>query len=476
MTEFYDNGWLYPAFTYLLTALHTILALGVTCHVLLAKRQVGSVIAWIGLAWLSPGIGAFLYILFGVNRVHRKAFRIRRRRQWTQQKNAPHAPERSDHLAPLKLAVDLLTEMPLASGNKIELLRNGEEAYPAMLAAIDQATLSIALSSYIFAADKAGKPFIAALQRARDRHVEIRVILDGVGSGYLLSPAYRRLRAAGINAARFMHSFLPWRTAFLNLRSHKKILVVDGSIAFLGGLNITEGHLPTQKPKAPIHDVHFQVTGPVVAQIAEAFAADWYFTTGEALNGAGWIRQVAPAGDAMARVIASGPDQDYERLSLTLQQAIACARRSIRLVTPYFLPEERLLTSLALAAMRGVPVDIVVPGRSDNILVDWAMRAHVGPLLDAGCRIWYAPQPFEHSKLLTIDGEWSLIGSANWDVRSMRLNFEVSLEIYDGEVATLLAQQIDRRRGRALTAKELNRQILPVRLRDSAARLLLPYL
>ena len=222
--------------------------------------------------------------------------------------------------------------------------------------------------------------------------------------------------------------------------------------------------------------MHFQVTGPVVAQIAEAFAADWYFTTGEALNGAGWIRQVAPAGDAMARVIASGPDQDYERLSLTLQQAIACARRSIRLVTPYFLPEERLLTSLALAAMRGVPVDIVVPGRSDNILVDWAMRAHVGPLLDAGCRIWYAPQPFEHSKLLTIDGEWSLIGSANWDVRSMRLNFEVSLEIYDGEVATLLAQQIDRRRGRALTAKELNRQILPVRLRDSAARLLLPYL
>lgn len=476
MIDLADNGWLYPAFTYLLTAVHTLLALGVTCHVLLARRQVGSVIAWMGVAWLSPGVGVILYILFGVNRVHRKAFRIRRRRQWAQQHQMQDAPDRSDHLAPLELAVDRLTGRPLPPGNKIELLRDGEEAYPAMLAAIDRAALSIALSSYIFDADKAGEQFIAALQRAKDRHVDIRVILDGVGSGYVFSPAYQRLRAAGINAARFMHSFLPWRTAFLNLRSHKKILVVDGTIAFMGGLNITEGHLPTQKPKSPIHDVHFRVTGPVVTQIAEAFAADWFFTTGEALKGADWFPPVDPAGEAMARVITSGPDQDRERLSLTFQQAISCARRSIRLVTPYFLPEERLIASLALAAMRGVPVDIVVPEVSDNILVDWAMRAHVGPLLDVGCRIWFAPQPFEHSKLLTIDGEWSLIGSANWDVRSMRLNFEISLEIYDETVAALLEQQIDRRKGRALTLKELNQQVLPLRLRDSAARLLLPYL
>lgn len=470
------TDWLYPAFTYFLTAVHSVLALGVTCHVLLAKRQVGSVIAWMGVAWLSPGIGVLLYILFGVNRVHRKAFRIRRRRQWSHPHRDPHQLERSDHLAPLELAVDRLTDRPLLPGNKVELLRDGEETYPAMLAAIDKAALSIALSSYIFDADQIGSKFIEALQRAKERQVEIRVILDGVGSGYLLSPAYRRLRAAGINTARFMHSFLPWRTAFLNLRSHKKILVVDGTIAFMGGLNITDGHLPTLKPKAPIHDVHFRVTGPVVTQIAEAFAADWYFTTGEALKGADWFPAVDPAGAAFSRIITSGPDQDHERLSLTFQQAIACARQSIRVITPYFLPEERLIASLALAAMRGVSVDIVVPEISDNILVDWATRAHVGPLLEAGCRLWYAPRPFEHSKLLTVDGEWSLIGSANWDVRSIRLNFEISLEIYDESVAALLEQQMDRRKGRQVTAKELSQQAMPLRLRDSAARLLLPYL
>lgn len=470
------SDWLYSASTYFLTAVHTVLALGVTCHVLLAKRQVGSVIAWMGVAWLSPGIGVFLYILFGINRVHRKAFRIRRRRQWRQLDNLPDAPERSDHLAPLELAVDRLTDRPLPPGNKIELLRDGEETYPAMLAAIDKAAVSIAFSSYIFDADRIGLRFIDALRRAQARHVEIRVILDGVGSGYLISRAYERLRAADIKVARFMHSFLPWRTAFLNLRSHKKILVVDGTIAFMGGLNITDGHLPTEKPKAPIHDVHFRVTGPVVTQIAEAFAADWYFTTGEALKGADWFPPVEPAGAALARVITSGPDQDHERLSLTFLQAISCARRSIRVITPYFLPEERLIASLALAAMRGVAVDIVVPEVSDNILVDWATRAHVGPLLEAGCRIWYAPQPFEHSKLLTVDGEWSLVGSANWDVRSMRLNFEISLEIYDETVAALLEQQVDRRKGRALTAMDLNQLAIPLRLRDSAARLLLPYL
>lgn len=470
------TDWFHPAFTFLATILHTVLALGVTCHVVLKKREVGSAIAWMGVAWLSPGIGVLLYILFGINRVHRKAFRLRQRRQLPHAHNVPDAPARSDHLAPLGLAVDRLTSRALSTGNKVELLRDGEEAYPAMLAAIDKAAVSIALSSYIFDADAAGEPFIEALILAQTRKVEIRVIIDGVGSGFLYSPVYSKLRAAGIPVGRFMHSFLPWRMAFLNLRSHKKILVVDGTIAFMGGINICVNHLPNLKPPAPIRDVHFRVTGPVVTQIAEAFAADWYFVMGEELKGKTWFPPIDPAGEAEARVITSGPDRDRERLSLIFQQAIGCSRHSIKLATPYFLPEERLIASLILAAMRGVAVDIVIPTHSDNILVDWATRAHVAPLLEAGCRIWRAPKPFEHSKMLTIDGEWSLIGSANWDVRSMRLNFEINLEIYDEDFAALIDQQVERRKGRALKLKRLNRRPLPIQLRDSAARLLLPYL
>jgi cardiolipin synthase len=470
------TDWFHPAFTFLASIVHAVLALGVSCHVVLKKREVGSAIAWMGVAWLSPGIGILLYILFGVNRVHRKAFRLRQRRQLPHAHKVPDAPARSDHLAPLELAVDRLTNRSLPTGNKIELLRDGKEAYPAMLAAIDKAAVSIALSSYIFDADAAGEPFIEALTRAQSRRVDIRVIVDGVGSGFLHSPVFARLRAAGIQVGRFMHSFLPWRMAFLNMRSHKKILVVDGTIAFMGGINICVNHLPELKPAAPIRDVHFRVTGPVVTQIAEAFAADWYFVMGEELTGKVWFPPIDPAGEAEARVITSGPDRDRERLSLAFQQAIGCSRQSIKLVTPYFLPEERLIASLILAAMRGVTVDIVIPAHSDNILVDWATRAHVAPLLEAGCRIWRAPKPFEHSKMLTIDGEWSLIGSANWDVRSMRLNFEINLEVYDEDFAALIDQQIERRKGRALTLKRLNRRPLPIQLRDSAARLLLPYL
>ncbi|WP_374372576.1 cardiolipin synthase [Dongia sp.] len=470
------TDWLHPAFTYLLTAIHTLLALAVTFHVLLKKREVGSAIAWMGVAWLSPGLGVLLYLLFGINRVHRKAFRIRQRRQLPHTHRLPDAPARSDHLAQLELAVDRLTNRSLPTGNKVELLRDGEEAYPAMLAAIDKAAISIALSSYIFEADAAGEPFISALIRAQARNVDIRVIVDGVGSGYIHSPVFQKLRAAGIQVGRFMHSFLPWHMAFLNMRSHKKILVVDGTIAFLGGINITAGHLPSHQPASPIRDVHFRVTGPVVTQIAEAFAADWYFVSGEELFGKKWFPPIEPAGDAEARVITSGPDRDRERLALTFQQAIGCARSSIKLVTPYFLPEDRLIASLVLAAMRGVAIDIVIPAHSDNILVDWATRAHVTPLLEAGCRIWRAPKPFEHSKMFTIDGEWSLIGSPNWDVRSLRLNFEISLEVYDDDFAALIEQQVEKRKGRALSLKKLNRRALPVQLRDSAARLLLPYL
>lgn len=470
------SDWLPPPLAFLFSTLHTVLALAVSIHVLLRKREAGSAIAWMGLAWLSPGIGVILYLLFGINRVHRKAYRIRSRRELPRLLRLPDAPRRSDHLAPLELAVDSLTGSALPPGNRIDLLRDGEETYPAMLEAIDRASTSIALASYIFEMDDIGRSFVAALARARERGVAIRVIVDGVGSGYLLSPAYRAMSAQGIEVARFLHSLRPWRMGFLNLRNHKKILVVDGRMAFVGGLNISIDHLPGSDPPHPIRDVHFRVTGPAVTQIAEAFAADWYFAVGEELSGESWIPQLGPAGTAEARVITSGPDQDPARLSLLLQQAINCARHSIALVTPYFLPEERLVTSLMLAAMRGVAVDIVLPQSSDNLLVDWATRAHVAPLLEAGCRIWRAPRPFDHSKLLSIDGEWSLIGSANWDVRSLRLNFEISLEVYDRDFARLIEQQVMRRQGRRLTLRGLSRRSLSIRLRDAAARLLLPYL
>ncbi len=459
------------------TLAHIGLATWVTLHALLKKRDVAACIAWIGLAWLSPFLGSALYVVFGINRIERKAQRLRRRRgaAWVEDP-ATFSVLREDHLAPLEHAIGVLTRRPPRDGTALAILRNGDQAYPPMLAAIAAAKHSVALLSYIFDDDAAGSRFVDALIAAHQRGVAVRVIVDGMGSGYFHAPAYERLAAAGVPAARFLHSFVPWRTAFFNLRNHKKILVVDGARAFLGGINIQAENVLSLNPAWPVRDMHFGVEGPVVAQIAEAFAADWHFCTGEDLKGPAWFPQLTAVGPASARVITSGPDDELERIGLAMIAAVGVAQRSIRIITPYFLPDARFLSALGLAAMRGVAVDIVVPERGDHRLLDWAMRAHIPPLLRAGVRFWRAGLPFEHSKLMAVDESWALIGSANWDMRSLRLNFEIALEVCCPVFGRLVGEAIAAKQDRPIELKRLDARPLWAKLRDSAARLLLPYL
>ena len=345
-----------------------------------------------------------------------------------------------------------------------------------MIEAIEAARASIGLSSYIMRVDKTGRRFIAALAAAQARGVEVRVIVDGVGSGWILSRAYHALRRAGIRAGRFLHSPLPWRMPLVNLRSHKKILVIDGAIGFTGGINIADENVLASRPRHPVQDTHFKVTGPVVAQLVEAFAEDWAFVEGEELDGPAWFPTLQPTGHAKARVITSGPDQDVEKIEFCVLQAAACARSSIYIMTPYFLPDERLNTALALAAMRGVAVHIVMPTASNHVLVDWASRQNIGSMLKDGVNVWLGPPPFRHTKIMVVDGEWSLIGSSNWDMRSFRLNFELCMEVYDRVLAQHLQHFVVTHRGSSLTNKELHARSLPVRLRDAGVRLMMPYL
>jgi cardiolipin synthase A/B len=332
------------------------------------------------------------------------------------------------------------------------------------------------MTSYIFYADEAGTPFIEALAAAHRRGVEVRVIIDGVGSGYFFSMAVFRLQRAGVKVARFLHSWLPWRMAFLNLRNHKKILVVDGKVGFIGGLNISAHNLKAADPQHAVRDMHFEVRGPVVEQITEAFVTDWEFATGEELRGLTWFPPSTESGTALARAVTSGPDQDIEKIEFMFLQAIGTAQRQIKIITPYFLPDERLVAALELAAMRGVNVDIVIPENSDHKIMDWAVLAHIAPILAAGVRIWRAPQPFEHSKLMTVDGGWSLVGSANWDQRSLRLNFELNMEIYDADFTAMLSEKIAEKQGDEVTLKWIYARPFLVRLRNRAVRLMLPYL
>jgi cardiolipin synthase len=458
-------------------ALHLVVATGVTVHALLTKRDVAATVSWIGIAWLSPFVGSALYWLIGINRVKRRAYRLGRRSATGPASDPrPALPEALRELDSLQVAGWRITGRPAEPGNRIDILVHGEAAYPRMLAAIEGAERSVALSTYLFRRGRIGERFVEALAAAQRRGVAVRVLVDGFGAGYFYSWSYRTLRGLGVPVARFLHSEWPWRMPFLNMRLHSKILVVDGRTAFTGGLNIGDENLRSARPAGIVRDTHFEIAGPVVAQLMEAFSADWRFTTGEALAGAAWFPGLTDVGDSVARVITSGPDQELEKIEFIMMSAVAAARRSVRVVTPYFLPDERLVSALALAAFRGVEVDIVLPERSNHRLLDWAARAQMRPLLEAGCRVWHQPAPFDHSKLMTVDATWSLIGSANWDVRSLRLNFELDLEVYSERFAARIEAEIARKQGRRVKLHELDARSFPIVLRDAAVRLLLPYL
>jgi cardiolipin synthase len=215
-----------------------------------------------------------------------------------------------------------------------------------------------------------------------------------------------------------------------------------------------------------------------VAHLQSAFAEDWLFTTGEDLDGPAFFPPAVSAGPVLARGIPDGPDEDFETIRWVLLGALAAARRRIRIVTPYFLPDQGLITALNVAALRGVEVDIILPERGNLPIVQWAQNAQLWQVLDHGCRVWTTPRPFDHTKAMTVDGAWSLLGSANWDPRSLRLNFELDVEAYDRRVAADLDALVDARlaTAREITLHDVDQRPLPLRLRDGAARLFSPYL
>jgi cardiolipin synthase len=468
-----------------------ILALGVSLlasgHAVLYKRDSRAAIAWVGFIWLVPLLGAVLYLVFGVNRLRRQAAFLRANVERYRVQTADagfspeelhrHLPGHTGHLQMLARVVRGVVQKPLLPGNSIEPLFNGDETFPAMLDAIQKAKKTISFLTYIFDRDEVGLAFAAAFSQAMRRGVQVRVLIDAAGARYSWPTIFRTLRREGIPHARFLPAFSLWRMP-MNMRTHRKIFVADGRVGFTGGLNVRAGHCLARRPKRPVQDIHFRVQGPVVAQLQEAFADDWLFTTREPLRGDEWFPPLERAGEVLARGVTDGPDEDFEKLRWTLLGALSIARYSIRIVTPYFLPDISITSALNLAAMRGVKVDIVLPSKTNLPFIQWASRAMWWQLLVHGCRIWLTPPPFDHSKLMIVDGCWVLLGSANWDPRSLRLNFEFNLESYDCGLATRMEQWVHEKQKTAheVTLQEVDSRPLPARLRDGVARLLTPYL
>ena len=479
-----DEAWWRPV----ATALHIACAVLASGHVVLHKRDVRSAIGWVGLIWLVPWGGAVLYLLLGINRIRRRALSLRREtpryRPQLPRGTAARDSERARisavclHLSDLSVAIGSVSGRHLLAGNEVVPLIDGDAAYPAMLRAIDKAQHSISFATYIFETTGVGRRFVEALTRAHARGVQVRVLIDDVGVRYASPRANRVLKRAGVRAALFMPARSLLRAPYFNLRNHRKIMVVDGKVGFTGGMNIREGHVIGEAPKHPVRDLHFRIEGPVVAHLQEVFANDWEFATKEPLEGEAWFPKLASVGNTLARGISDGPDEDLDRFAWTLQAALACAHRSVTIMTPYFLPDTILHAALSTAALRGVEVNVVLPERSNLRLVQWAMWRQLEEVLRHGVRVWLTPPPFDHTKLMLVDSEWVLFGSANWDTRSLRLNFELDIECYDRALCAELTAHVSARmsNARELTLRELCERPLPMRVRDGFARLLMPYL
>jgi len=463
--------------------------LATAVHILYRKKDTRAAAGWLGLVWFAPVLGVCLYWLFGVNRITRKA-RLRFADKQTvslPEKEAAVTPvfieqrfggNGKNSLVQLSRMTEKLTRQPLMRGNRIIPFINGDEAYPQMLASIENASHSIALCSYIFDNDAAGKLFRTALHEARSRGVEVKVLVDSVGARYSFPPVTWSLRREGLDAAEFMRTLLPWRFQYFNLRNHRKILVIDGTIGFTGGMNIRAGNCLETNPTHPVQDLHFQLEGPVVAELQRAFAEDWTFTTGEILSGEKWFPHLRQVGEGVARGISDGPDEDFDKLRMVILASLAAAQSSIRIITPYFLPDAELVTALSIAALRGVEVEILLPASSNLRMVKWASKAGLEELLQKGCRIFMTPPPFDHSKVMVVDNSWVLLGSANWDSRSLALNFEFNVECYDLQLAAAVAN-ILREKGDAaqeLYLEDVLAENIVVKLRNRFFRLFSPYL
>ncbi len=452
-------------------------------HALLNSRDPRSAAAWVAICLFIPFAGLLAYLAIGKNRIRTRARRLQAPADSSQsgERLALESADAEHLIAPeyrnLAYLGRAASGNALLAGNAVEPLLNGDEAYPAMLAAIGAARHFVHLASYIFDSHGVGAEFVAALSAARARGVQVRVMLDGFGEFYAFPRVGAALEEAGIELRRFLPLRLFPPALGFNLRNHRKILVIDGQEAFTGGMNIRNKHRSSADGQSPrVLDMHFRVLGPVVQQIDAVFRADWAFCGGAVPEAPETLP--LPVGDAECRVIVDGPNEDLDKLLWVLVGAIALARSSIKIMTPYFLPPRELTVALQTAALRGVEVTVILPASNNFGFMSWAATHSLGELLEAGVRVGFFRGPFVHTKFFLVDDYYAHAGSSNLDPRSLRLNFEMAVEVYDQVVGRRLAAHFaaSLARSSVLSLEQWRRRGLGRRLRDAFFWIFSPYL
>ena len=435
--------------------LHFLLFFAVALHCMLRPRDPRSTLAWLFAVWVAPVPGALLYLLFGINRVREKGWQkhesdqtFHSNRNLREQEESPLAYWRGIREGLLAQPADadaqelngflnrLSPNHPLLGGNAVRILVDAREAYPDMFAAIRGARNHIHLQSYIIGADETGRELLNALAERAAAGVEVRVLYDEFGSANARMRGFfrRYARQPRLHIVGFTQANLYKRQFQINLRNHRKILVVDGAIGYTGGMNFYDVYRPRGRT-LPTHDYHFRVEGPAVLELQYSFLRDWYYMTDEVpetLLAPEYFPHTDAVGQTPVRLLNNGPTvTESDTLLDALFAAISGARRQVLIVTPYFVPPPEIQRALRCAALRGVAVKVLVPSINNHAYVGYAAQALYDGLLEAGVRIFEHPPPFLHAKALLVDDGISFIGSANLDMRSLRLNYEDSLVVLD---------------------------------------------
>ena len=457
-----------------LISLYLIVAVVAGVHVLVHKRNSRAAFGWLGLIILFPIAGAVLYALFGINRVRRKALRVSQESEVSQK--IPVQQARPATGAQLDRPGFCITDREARPGNEVTTYYNGEQAFPAMLDAIDAAREEVLLSSYIFDNDETGRRFIDRLQQASQRGVAVCVMVDDVGIRYSLPTIVRELKRAGLPFRRFMPLRLLPPSFSINLRTHRKILVTDRRVCFAGCMNIGDRHLLHGPSPHRASDLHFGDSGPVVGDFEDLFEDDWRFFGGDALE----PRTGADTehGSAHCRLVSDGPDETLDSMKLVFMGAISNARRRIWIMTPYFLPERQMMGCLQAAALSGVDIQVMIPQKNNWPLVQWALQHNMVELLTTGVKILQRPPPFAHNKCFLVDDDYVIVGSSNLDPRSLRLNFELGVEVFDPHLNGELASHFSEVAASCIpfTVERIESRSYPARIRDGAAALFTPYI
>ena len=469
-----------------------LLAFWVIIRIVLQRKEPTATLAWMLGVVLVPYAGVLAYLLFGRRRLRRQ-LRLRRARA-----NAiePHLAQLGEgiedltagggarpHLAKpddremIRLANRIGSRLPTC-GNAVELYVDASHSYDMLEEAIRGAKTNINCEYYIWKPDRTGRRFRDALADKAREGVVVRVMTDGFGSRGIEDFMAPLVRAGGFFAEFSPLTPFQRRPHRANLRNHRKIAVIDGKLGFTGGVNIGDEYTGRKAHVGPWRDTHLRVEGPAVYHLQEVFAEDWHFATGEDPTDDSWFPAQEAVGQLMVQLVASGPDRAHEPIQRIFFAAITGAKERVLLTTPYFVPDQAMLFALQTAALRGVSVQLLLPRQSDMRLALHAGRSYYDELLNSGVRIFEYLEGVLHAKTLVVDATWATVGSANMDVRSFRLNFEVNLAMYGKHFAEQLAEVFsqDLRRAAEITQETLALRTLKRRTLESFARTLSPLL